>query len=131
DRAAALQAELHGDRLAVSRRGAGRTHIEFVVGDLRPVVGAALDGIRPAAAAKDLRLTSSLVGGVTVWGDAIRLRQVVSNLLSNAVKFTPAGGFIEGRLQREGTTARGGGRDEGVGGAPEVRAFVFRPFPQG
>ncbi|MGC3995149.1 MAG: ATP-binding protein [Propionicimonas sp.] len=39
---------------------------------------------------------------VPVYGDAVRLAQVVDNLLSNAVKFTPAGGTVRMRTRPGG-----------------------------
>jgi signal transduction histidine kinase len=125
-----VQAALIDDLLDVSRIVTGRLHIEFSPVDLRAVVEAALDGIRPAAAAKGVRLESSLADDVTVSGDAIRLRQIVSNLLSNAVKFTPAGAAIEVRLERHAGTARVVVRDEGAGIAPEFLGSMFEPFRQ-
>jgi PAS domain S-box-containing protein len=125
-----VQAALIDDLLDVSRLVTGRLQIEFAAVDLHAVVEAALDGIRPAAAARGVRLASSLADDVTVSGDAIRLRQVVSNLLSNAVKFTPAGGAIEVRLERHGAMARVVVRDEGAGIAPEFLPYVFEPFRQ-
>jgi PAS domain S-box-containing protein len=125
-----VQAALIDDLLDVSRIVTGRLHIEFAAVDLRAVLEAALDGIRPAAAVKGVRLASSLAADATVSGDAIRLRQVVSNVLSNAVKFTPAGSGIEVRLERHDRTARVVVRDEGAGIAPEFLPHVFEPFWQ-
>ncbi|HCF29963.1 MAG TPA: hypothetical protein DEV81_22800, partial [Cyanobacteria bacterium UBA11049] len=39
-----------------------------------------------------------------VFGDLVRLQQIIWNLLSNAVKFTPEGGRVEVRLSVEGQT---------------------------
>jgi PAS domain S-box-containing protein len=125
-----VQAALIDDLLDVSRIVTGRLHIEFTAVDLRAVVEAALDGIRPVASAKGLRLEASLADDATVSGDAIRLRQVVSNLLSNAVKFTPAEGAVEVRLERHRGTARVVVRDEGAGIEPEFVPYVFEPFRQ-
>ena len=66
-----------------------------------------------------------------VFGDALRLRQVLLNLVGNAVKFTERGGI---RLRTRGI---GSGRvafeidDDGPGIAPEQQRRVFDPFVQG
>ena len=65
-----------------------------------------------------------------VMADADRLQQVVWNLLSNALKFTPSGGHIEVRLERQAGFARIVVADTGVGIAPETLAAIFDRFRQ-
>ena len=101
DRSARAQQALVDDLLDTTRIAAGKLRLELREADLTGVVADATDAIRPAAAAKDLRLDTDFdadVGLVRV--DAERLQQVVWNLLSNAVKFTPAGGRVTVALRR-------------------------------
>jgi CheY-like chemotaxis protein len=57
----------------------------------------AIEAIRPAAEAKQIRLQVLLDPSASpVAGDADRLRQIFWNLLSNAVKFTPKNGRGQG-----------------------------------
>ena len=65
-----------------------------------------------------------------VSGDPGRLQQVVGNLLANAVKFTPEGGRIEVRLERQGGIARITVGDSGSGIHPEFLPFIFERFRQ-
>jgi len=67
---------------------------------------------------------------VTVYGDAVRLTQVVANLLTNAAKYTNAGGQIWVRVRKESKTAIVSVRDNGIGIAPEQLASVFEMFTQ-
>ena len=99
---AQAQNKLIGDLLDVSRIITGKLRLEVSMVDLIPIIEAAMDVVRPAADAKQIRLVSSLDPAAgPVSGDADRLQQVVWNLLSNAVKFTPAGGQVGVRLERE------------------------------
>ena len=90
--------------------------------------------LAPQAQAKGLAFTHSVAPGVpdTVWGDALRLRQVWLNLLGNAVKFT-ARGSVSATLATS-TTQPGWLQarvtDTGVGVPPEAQARIFQPFVQ-
>src|SRR5207302_9021773 len=87
--------------LDVSRIISGKVRLDIRTVDLRSVALAALDSLRPAAAAKGITFDERLdpmVGPVV--GDPERLQQVIWNLLSNAVKFTPRGGRVTLALAR-------------------------------
>jgi PAS domain S-box-containing protein len=63
-------------------------------------------------------------------GDFTRCVQIVGNLLHNAAKFTPPGGHIELRMEREAHEAVIRVRDDGAGVTSELLARVFDPFTQ-
>src|SRR5262249_41841673 len=95
ERNAAAQLRLVEDLLGVTRivRGQMRRNMRLV--DLPAVVESAVEGVRPAATAKQIQVQTSLdpLAGPVI-GDPDRLQQVVWNLLSNAVKFTPREGRV-------------------------------------
>jgi PAS domain S-box-containing protein len=131
DRNANAQVQLIDDLLDVSRVITGKMRLDVRPVDLAAVVDAALDAVRPAAAAKEIRLQSVLdprAGPLT--GDPNRLQQVVWNLLINAVKFTPRGGRIQVHLQRVDSHVEVVVSDTGQGIAPSVLPFVFDRFRQ-
>ncbi|MCA1603339.1 MAG: PAS domain-containing protein, partial [Acidobacteria bacterium] len=100
-RNARSQVQLIDDLLDVSRIITGKLRLEVGTIELVQVIEAAVDAVRPAAEAKNIRLQVILdpqVGPIS--GDADRLQQVVWNLLTNAVKFTPKGGRVQVRLER-------------------------------
>ncbi len=106
ERNARAQAQLIEDLLDVSRILTGKMRLDVVTLELVDVVNAALDSVRPAAEAKDIRIQPVLDKGIGPFmGDPHRLQQVVWNLLSNAVKFTPKGGHIDVSLRRERSSA--------------------------
>jgi PAS domain S-box-containing protein len=125
------QSRLIGDLLDVSRLSTGRLRIEPRPVDLPPLVQSAVDAVAPAAEAKRVHvrcLFDPSVGPVA--GDPERLQQIVWNLLSNAVKFTPAGGRVELRLERDDRDVRIVVTDTGRGIAAEFLPYVFEPFRQ-
>jgi PAS domain S-box-containing protein len=131
ERNAEAQSKLIEDLLDVSRIITGKLRMEVQPVVLAPVVETAVNGLRPAAEAKRLRLDSSLDPAAgPVMGDPARLQQVVTNLLSNAIKFTPEGGRVEVRLERSGERARLVVSDTGVGIRPEALPHVFERFHQ-
>ena len=95
------------------------------------VLESALDSIRPAAAAKSIRLQSLLDPAAgPILGDPDRLQQVFWNLLSNAVKFTPKGGRIQLRLERINSHVEITVSDTGQGISPEFLPYVFERLQQ-
>jgi PAS domain S-box-containing protein len=133
ERNARTQQQIVDDILDVSRVITGNLRLEAEPTDLRGVVEAAADTVRPAATAKGINLNLSFDAGVgPVMGEPRRLQQVVWNLLLNAVKFTPIGGEVRVRVER-GTDghARLTVSDTGQGIAPEFLPHVFDRFRQG
>jgi signal transduction histidine kinase/ActR/RegA family two-component response regulator len=129
-KSAKVQAQLIDDLLDVSRITAGKLRIEHKPVELAHVIDAAIETVRPAAAAKGVRVTSQGAGDVYVNGDAHRLQQVVWNLLTNAVKFTPEGGDVFVSARAEGREALIEVRDTGQGIAPEFMPHLFERFRQ-
>ena len=131
ERAAAAQARLIDDLLDVSRIVSGKLMLDLAPVDLTAVVREAVDVARPSALAKGLDLDLSLEGTIgAVYGDEVRLLQVVNNLLANALKFTPRGGHIEVRLQGNGEKAELTITDTGIGIPAEVLPRLFNRFVQ-
>jgi signal transduction histidine kinase len=129
ERNAQAQKQLVDDLLDVSAIVSGRLRLEPRDIDLAEVVRTAVDSMKLSFEARHHRLEQQLEP-VRIVGDADRLRQVVWNLLSNAAKFTPEGGDIFIRVDRDGATARLWVRDTGRGIGAEFLPHVFEPFRQ-
>jgi signal transduction histidine kinase/ActR/RegA family two-component response regulator len=118
--------------LDVSRIVAGKLTIDPHSIVLRQLVEGIVEGARPSAVGKGLKLELTVRGEFPVmWADSNRLRQVFENVIVNAVKFTPAGGEIAVSLERLDGRARVRVRDTGVGMRPELLPLVFERFRQG
>jgi PAS domain S-box-containing protein len=131
DRNAKAQTQLIEDILDVSRIVAGKLRLSLRATDLAPIVEAALDAVRPAAEAKEIRVEAVLDRSVgLVAADADRLQQVIWNLLSNAIKFTSRGGRVQVRLERVGSHLEVAVADTGIGIKPQFLPYVFERFRQ-
>jgi signal transduction histidine kinase len=131
ERNARVQARLVEDMLDLSRIEQGKLVLSVGPLEMVRVVEAAIDALKPAAEAKQIRLQPVLDSHATIVGDADRLQQVVWNLLSNAVKFTPRGGRVQVRLRRERSYVELAIADNGQGIEPEFLPHVFDRFRQG
>ncbi len=129
--AAVAQERIISDLLDVSAILAGKMMLRRQPVDMAAVVGAAVHGIRAAAAARQIKLRVALQRAPgPVLGDPTRLQQVVANLLSNAVKFTPPGGQVTVKLERSPAGVRVRVSDSGRGIAREFLPQVFDRFVQ-
>ncbi|WP_437544520.1 ATP-binding protein [Sorangium sp. So ce367] len=130
-RSAEGMSRLIRDLLDAAAIEAGRLSVERRPIPLAPLVGDAVDAIRPLAAAKLLRLTNELAADLpAVSADPVRLQQVLSNLLENAVKFTPARGEITVRARSLGDEVTLSVTDTGLGIAQEDIPLIFDRFWQ-
>jgi signal transduction histidine kinase/CheY-like chemotaxis protein len=130
ERNARAQSKLVEDLLDVSRIMSGKLQLAIEALSVDDIVEAALESARPAAAAKQIELTSSVDRDAHLMGDAGRVQQIVWNLLSNAVKFTPSGGRVSVTVRRDGSSVEIQVTDSGQGITPAFLAHVFEPFRQ-
>jgi signal transduction histidine kinase len=131
ERSALTQTKFVEDLLDVTRIANGSVRLSKRPFTLNQVVQASVDGIRPVAEAKSIRLDYTAENSdLAVFADSERIQQIVNNLLSNAVKFTEEGGEIELKLVRAGEEAVISVRDSGQGIAPEFLPRVFERYKQ-
>ncbi|HYH84090.1 MAG TPA: PAS domain S-box protein [Pyrinomonadaceae bacterium] len=131
ERNARSQSQLIDDLLDVSRIITGKLRLDVRQVDPGSFIQAAIDSVRPAAEAKDVRIQKVVdTGVVSVAGDPARLQQVVWNLLSNAIKFTGKGGRVQVRLERINSYIEIAVSDTGAGIKPEFLPHVFERFRQ-
>ena len=130
-RNARMQVQLIDDVLDVSRIITGKLRLSVQPVDLGTIIIAAVDGLRPAAEAKEIGLQLQLDSPAgQVSGDPDRLQQVAWNFISNAIKFTPKGGRVLVRLERVESNVEVIVSDTGQGMAPEFLPHAFDRFRQ-
>ena len=128
--------QIIGDILDFSKIEAGKLELNPAPLDLRALVRASTNNFLGTASAKGIKLECHIDTrlGPAHFGDALRLRQILSNFLSNALKFTERGEVlvILDRLaleeQRELIALRV--KDSGIGISAEDQAQLFQPFAQ-
>jgi signal transduction histidine kinase len=132
ERSTLAQAKLIEDLLDESRIAAGKLRLDLRALDLRDVAASAVSLARPAADAKEIALEADCgKKPYTVFGDPARLQQAVGNLIANAIKFTPEGGRVDVRLNRDGSDGVIEVCDTGRGIAPALLPHIFERFSQG
>jgi len=130
-RSARIQMQMIDDLLDASRIITGKLRLSVQPVDLGAIIIAAVEGLRPAAEAREIRLQlqfDSPAGQVS--GDPDRLQQVAWNLVSNAIKFTPRGGRVLVRLERVESQIEMTVGDTGQGISSEFLPHVFDRFRQ-
>jgi two-component system sensor histidine kinase TctE len=97
--------------------------------DLATLARATVQDWVPASFAHNIDLGFEPPGEpVTILGNALMLRELLSNLIDNAVRYTPGGGSVTVRVRRDGGQALLEVEDTGPGIAPAERPRVFERF---
>jgi signal transduction histidine kinase/ActR/RegA family two-component response regulator len=130
ERSVRLQAQLVNDIMDIARIEARRFEIERVPLDLAKLLRTTAEEFLPQARARGIDLEVDVRSSGLVLGDRERLHQVFANLLSNSLKFTPAGGSISVRCDRQGDDVTAIVVDTGHGIEAEFLPFMFRRFAQ-
>lgn len=130
-RYAARMNRLVGDLVDVVSMDAGMLSVDRARGDLGDLVDESIEMFQPSASA----------GGITLAAEAFdrpapaefdhgRMLQVLANLIGNAIKFTPAGGRIALRVDRDGEELRISVCDTGRGIPENMLETIFERFWQ-
>lgn len=129
---------LINDVLDMSKIENGRMVLNTQQIALPEVMQSVVNVIQPQAREKNQRFDLYIhdVIAEDVWGDSVRLNQILLNLLSNAVKFTQEGGNIRLEVYEEASKANIETHvevhlmvvDNGIGMSEEFQKKIFQPF---
>jgi PAS domain S-box-containing protein len=132
EQSAKVQTLLIEDLLDMSRIVAGKLRLNVRPATVRSFLDAAIETVRPAAAAKAIAIETSVsAGDETIAVDADRMQQVMWNLLSNAIKFTPGRGVVRVVVERSGPVLSITVADNGAGIPADMLPYIFDRFGQG
>ncbi|MEX0731341.1 MAG: ATP-binding protein [Aquisalimonadaceae bacterium] len=127
---------LVNDILDFSKMEAGKLIIDSVAFDLRDCVEEVLSLMAPAAYGKNLELVHLIYSDVPLklYGDPIRIRQVLTNLVHNSIKFTPRGRIVVRVMledeSRQHAQLRITVSDTGIGMSTSEQQNLFKAFSQ-
>ena len=92
---------------------------------LEALTAAVCSACQAEAAHKGVELQADTDTPLPVWGDAVRLEQILQNLVTNAIHYTPSGGRVTVVCAAENGQACVKVTDTGCGIAPEDQPAVF------
>jgi signal transduction histidine kinase len=119
------------DLLEVSRITRGKIELRKEAVEVAALIRGAVETSRPLIESAGHQLALAIPPEpLTLYGDPVRLTQVLANLLNNAAKYCDAGGQIWLTVRREAASVSISVRDTGMGIAPDMLARVFEPFMQ-
>ncbi len=124
------------DILDFSKIEAGKLELCPSEFDLREMLDEITKLMLPEADQKGLHLRWDVSSELprALWGDSVRIRQVIVNLIGNAVKFTQHGGVdVSARAEFAGGAdflLSVDVKDTGIGISPEQQLLIFNSFTQ-
>ncbi len=128
--------ELINGILDFARIESGRLSLEAAEFDPRGIAERALETIALRAHEKGLELMLRFLPGIPhlLFGDSMRLSQILINLVGNAIKFTAHGQVLvtveAGPTDDSAATLKFTIADTGIGIAPDKLDSLFKPFVQ-
>ena len=120
------------DILDLAKIEARKITLEPVYFSLRELLAETLKPLGVTAAAKKLDLAYSVDADVpdNLWGDPVRVRQLLTNLVGNAIKFTRRGEVALRVTRDRGENVHFGVADTGVGIPESKQRLIFEPYTQ-
>lgn len=118
---------IHG-LLMLAKLDSDRVGLQLGRVDLREIAASTLEDVKMLAGARRIDFHLECPGALSVRGDAVYLKRLLSNLIENAFKYTPEGGRIDLEVAARPDGAQIRVRDTGVGIDPADLPHVFERF---
>ncbi|TNE65578.1 MAG: hypothetical protein EP335_05445 [Alphaproteobacteria bacterium] len=127
---------LINDILDLAKLEAGKINIERKVVDTRMLVDRVIALLAQQAESKGIEYKAEVADAMPeqIWGDELRLRQILINLASNAIKFTNVGSVVVRLHPKAFPNGQAGWvlevQDTGIGIPEDKQATLFDRFTQ-
>ena len=120
------------DILDFSKLRSGEFTIEPKVFSLHEELSHTMELFVASANSKDITITSFIDPRIPkeLFGDVLRMKQIISNFLSNAIKFTPVGGIVNVEASCHGKQLKISVKDNGIGINKADLENIFVAFTQ-
>lgn len=127
-RSSSRMVTLVSELLDQARLQSSQIRLEIAGHTAAELIDPTLEHLLPIAGQKQVHLTRDGDLSVIAWCDASRILQVLENLVGNAIKFSPKGGTIVMRADREGDGVCFSVIDQGPGIEPDAIEKIFDRF---
>ena len=115
--------------LDISKTEAGTARLQIESVDVAKLLEQSVELFEMLASRKHIQLKCRLPEmPAIIYGDRMKLQQMIANLLDNAIKFTPEGGFVQVNLQLDSTHVVLNICDNGCGMSETELSQVFKRF---
>lgn len=116
------------DFLDISRIEQGRMKYDMADFDVKELAQEVVEELKPNIENKGLQVEfSSKNTGFMVFGDKMKIKQVIGNIIDNSIKYTPEG-KISVNVEREGGNVKISISDTGIGIPQEEISKLFSKF---
>ncbi len=116
------------DMLALTRADSGEQPLRREELYLNDLVEGCCRSAQALAVVKGVRLTYETAHDVSFYGDEELLKRMTMNLIDNAIRYTPEGGLVSVKVQREDQNVRLVVHDTGIGIPADCVNRVFDRF---
>ncbi|MDD8018572.1 MAG: ATP-binding protein [Bacteroidota bacterium] len=114
--------------LVLTKADLGRSQTNFQDVWLRQIIEELHEDSEILAQSKKITVAMGTLDDALVFGDPVRIRQLLLNLIDNAIKYTPEEGSVELSLTRDDGQAKIKVKDTGVGIPAEEQLKIFDRF---
>jgi|GEM_PF-1077762 Signal transduction histidine kinase len=120
--------KLINDLLFLARIDAREIQFDYHEFDLSELLTRLVTQFTPLFQGKNLKFASDIESDIQMYGDDIRIRQVINIFLDNASKYTPAGGCVRLEMHKKQHAIEILVADNGIGFDESEKDNIFRRF---